>query len=54
MNYTEFLKTKEYTYQNTGFDISESELNSNLFDFQRVIVKWALKKGRCALFLDTG
>ena len=54
MNYEEFLKTKEYTYQNTGFHIDTSELNSNLFDFQREIVKWALKKGRCALFLDTG
>ena len=53
-NYEEFLKKKEYTYQNTGFDIDISELNSNLFDFQREIVKWALKKGRCALFLDTG
>ena len=53
-SYGEFLKTKEYTYQNTGFDIDISELNSNLFDFQREIVKWALKKGRCALFLDTG
>ena len=54
MNYQEFLKTKEYTYQNTGFDIELEELNSNLFDFQKQIVKWALKKGRCALFLDTG
>lgn len=54
MDYLSFLKTKEYIYQNTGFDISVDELNSNLFDFQRVIVKWALKKGRCALFLDTG
>lgn len=54
MKYQEFLKTKEYHYENTGFDIDISELNSNLFDFQKQIVKWALKKGRCALFLDTG
>lgn len=54
MNYEDFLKTKEYTYQNTGFDVKSENLNSNLFDFQREIVKWALKKGRCALFLDTG
>ena len=25
-----------------------------LFDFQKQIVKWALRKGRCALFEDTG
>ena len=54
MKYEEFLKTKEFTYQTTGFDVDISELNSNLFDFQKQIVKWALKKGRCALFLDTG
>lgn len=54
MKYQEFLKTKEYHYENTGFDIDISELNSNLFDFQKQIVEWALKKGRCALFLDTG
>ena len=54
MEYIEILKSKEYKYENTGFDIEESELNENLFPFQRAIVKWALKKGRCALFLDTG
>lgn len=54
MNYEEFLKSKEYSYKNTGFDISIEELNPNMFDFQKAIVKWALKKGRCALFLDTG
>ena len=54
MNYEEFLKSKEYSYKNTGFDISVDELNSNMFDFQKAIVRWALKKGRCALFLDTG
>ena len=54
MKYQEFLKTKEYHYENTGFDIDIADLNSNLFDFQKQIVKWALKKGRCALFLDTG
>ena len=54
MQYEEFLKTKEYHYDNTGFDVDISDLNDNLFDFQREIVKWALKKGKCALFLDTG
>lgn len=54
MQYEEFLKTKEYHYDNTGFDVNISDLNDNLFEFQKQIVKWALKKGRCALFLDTG
>lgn len=54
MNYEDFLKSKQYTYNSTGFEVSEDELNSNMFDFQKAIVKWALKKGKSALFLDTG
>lgn len=54
MDYTEFLKSKSYAYQSSGFDASEDQLNKNLFPFQRKIVQWALKKGKCALFLDTG
>lgn len=54
MEYKEFLKTKEKTFISSGFDIDEKELNTNLFDFQRHIVKIALKKGRFALFEDCG
>ena len=36
MNYMDFLKRKEITIENTGFD--PDELNPNLFDFQRDIV----------------
>lgn len=52
--YTEFLETKKIQPVISGFDIEESELNGNLFDFQKVIVKWALKRGRAAIFADTG
>lgn len=38
----------------SGFDIDESKLNKHLFDFQKYIVKKALKKGRYAVFADTG
>ncbi len=30
------------------------KLPSKLFDFQEAIVKWACKKGRAAIFADTG
>lgn len=53
-SYTEFLETKKIQPVVSGFDIEESELNGNLFDFQKVIVKWALKRGRAAIFADTG
>ncbi len=37
-----------------GFAVEESIINSNLYDFQRAIVKWAIRKGRAAVFADCG
>ena len=54
MKYEEFLKSKEKTFIESGFEINESELNENLFPFQKHIVKKALKKGRFAIFADCG
>lgn len=54
IDYTEFLERKKVKPIISGFDISAESLNHNLFDFQRVIVKWALKRGRAAIFADTG
>lgn len=54
MNYEEFIKQKTKTVSETGFDIEESELNKNLFEFQKFIVKKALKNGRYAIFADCG
>ena len=52
--YGEFLKTKEHKIQSFGVEIKDSDINAVLFDFQRKATKWAIKKGRAALFLDTG
>lgn len=54
MQYEEFLELKRITPIISGFDVDADSLNENLFDFQRVIVKWALKRGRAAIFADTG
>lgn len=53
-SYSDFLESKKITPIISGFDIDANLLNENLFDFQRVIVKWALKRGRAAIFADTG
>lgn len=53
-DYKKFLESKRKTFVESGFDINENELNENLFDFQRFIVKTALKKGRFAIFADCG
>jgi len=54
MEYSEFLKTKQKSHVISGFDVGESELNANLFPFQKFIVKRALKAGKYALFEDCG
>ena len=52
--YQEFLKSKERKPIEAGFEVSEQQLNSNLFDFQRYIVGKALRMGRYAIFADCG
>ena len=54
MDYTEFIKTKAIRNTMHGKDVELSDINSALFPFQKDIIRWAVKKGRCALFLDTG
>lgn len=52
--YLQFLESKSRSVIQSGFDIEESELNPNLFPFQKFIVKRALKAGKYALFEDCG
>lgn len=54
MNYHEFLKTKQKTHIESGFIVNDESLNKNLFEFQRFIVKRALKAGKYAIFADCG
>ncbi len=54
MNYNDFLKTKQKKHVMSGFDIDENHLNDNMFEFQRFIVKRALKAGKYAIFADCG
>jgi len=53
-DYLEFLESKQKTHINSGFEIKESELNNLMFDFQKFIVKRALKAGKYAIFADCG
>ena len=54
MNYDEFLKTKELQTIEAGFDVPDEWLSDKLFDFQKDIVKWALKKGKAAILTGCG
>lgn len=52
MDYAEFLASKSQLKCGSGF--SATFLPDCLFDFQRVLVEWAVRQGRAALFADTG
>jgi superfamily II DNA or RNA helicase len=52
--YSEFLRKKAIIKRPTGIEVSRDAVNPILFDFQKDIVVWACRKGKAALFLDTG
>ncbi len=50
--YETLIKTKTIDDNPSGFVCGQ--INSMLFDFQSVLVRWALVRGRAAIFADTG
>ncbi|WP_288955963.1 DEAD/DEAH box helicase [uncultured Polaribacter sp.] len=52
MNYQDFILSK--TREVADFGFKPKNLNKNLFEFQKHIVKQSLKKGRYAVFADCG
>ena len=54
MNYEEFLRGKERAAGACGFEWPRERMNPRMFEWQKDIVFWALKKGRAALFEDCG
>ncbi len=53
MSYQEFIKSKEITLFKSGFE-PDNSIPDSLMPHQLACVKWACKRGRSALFLDTG
>lgn len=51
-NYEEFLESKKHTIGDFGFD--PIYVPDIAFDFQRYIINKAMRKGRSAIFADTG
>lgn len=52
VDYDEFVKSKRRSEVATGH--TPGDLNEHLFDFQHAIVSWAVRRGRAAIFADTG
>jgi len=53
-DYQEFLAKKAITATPVGFTVSEEDINPQLFVWQNAIVRWALRRGRAAIFADCG
>ena len=51
-DYQEFLKSKQHSIGNFGFE--PNYIPSIAFDFQQAIIEKAVRKGRIAIFADTG
>lgn len=51
-DYEKFLESKKHTQINYGID--PNFIPDTMFDYQKHVAEYAIKKGRCAVFLDTG
>jgi len=54
MNYNELLAEKRIVFKSSGFVINNNDINQKLFKFQRDIVRYAIRKGKSAIFAETG
>lgn len=52
MDYNEFLESKKHSGQDFG--IEPNYMIKSMFDYQKHVAEYAIKKGRSAVFLDTG
>jgi len=50
--YDDFVASKRILVQPSGFE--PDDINSQLFPFQRDIVRWSLRRGKAAIFADCG
>lgn len=52
MTYQEFIQSKKHS--SLDFGISPTWIPDAMFDYQKYVAEYMIKKGRCAGFLDTG
>lgn len=52
LSYEQFLESKQHSIGNHGID--SLFLSDAMFDFQKYVTEYLIKKGRAACFLDTG
>ena len=52
MNYKDFIESKRH--KSNEFGITPNFIPEAGFDYQKYVLEYAVKRGRCAVFLDTG
>ncbi len=52
--YADFLTSKQLVVRPSGITVQDGDIHPSLFGFQRDLTRWALRKGRSAIFADTG
>ena len=51
-DYEGFLERKRIVSEPVGFDIQAEDIHPAIFPFQRDITRWAVRRGRAAIFAD--
>ena len=54
MNYGDFIADKSRHAPSVGFDVHREQLNPAMFEFQKDVTQWALRRGRAAEFEACG
>lgn len=54
ITYESFIQNKRATILSSGFSVNRDMIHNSLFDFQKDIVRWALRRGKAAVFAGTG
>lgn len=54
VSYADFVAGKFRALEPVGVDVGHDWRSRHLFDFQSDLVRWALRRGRAAIFADTG
>lgn len=54
MDYESFLASKRLEDKPTGISVALENINAQLFDYEKAIVKWALHRGRACIWADCG
>ena len=52
-SYAEFLRSKSRVYEDTG-TVQPERIHARLFEWQKAVTRWALRKGRACIFADCG